>query len=165
MPNNSRTPNFCQLYVYDTQNEIENRLKVVGQVNGNSIDRDVLQGILNMLDEVNPLVKKFRMARDRFEEDKIVDLKMFMKVHHSESGRENSMSNGDEVATLIVGDPTYTCGKRDILIHNKVLGLERISDLHPLMMSLQYPLLFPRGEDGFHEKIKYSSQNKVEGKK
>ncbi|XP_074351372.1 uncharacterized protein LOC141690475 [Apium graveolens] len=165
MPNDSRTPKFCQLYVFDTQNEIENRLKVVGQVNGNSIDRDVLQGILNMLDEVNPLVKKFRMARDRFEEDKIVDLKIFMKVHRSESGRENSMSNGDEVATLIVGDPTYTCGKRDILIHNKVLGLEQISDLHPLMMSLQYPLLFPRGEDGFHEKIKYSNQNKVEGKK
>ncbi|XP_074364102.1 uncharacterized protein LOC141704837 [Apium graveolens] len=165
MPNDSRTPKFCQLYIYDTQNEIENRLKVIGQVNGNSIDRDVLQGILNMLDEVNPLVSKFRMARDRFEEDKIVDLKIFMKVHRSESGRENSMSNGDEVATLIVGDPTYTCGKRDILIHNKVLGLERISDLHPLMMSLQYPLLFPRGEDGFHEKIKYSNQNKVEGKK
>ncbi|GJW05986.1 hypothetical protein Tco_1568409 [Tanacetum coccineum] len=34
-------------------------------------------------------------------------------------------------------------------------GLKRISELHLSYMALQYPLLFPYGEDGFHEKIPY----------
>lgn len=33
--------------------------------------------------------------------------------------------------------------------------MQRISDLHPMYMSLQYPLLFPYGEYGYDEKIPY----------
>lgn len=165
MPDDDKTPKFCQLYIYDTQNEVNNRMRAVNKDNVNAVDADVLKGLLDMLDQINPLVKKFRMARDRFEKDNIVDLKIVMKVSRTESGRENNVTDGDEVAALIVGEPGYTCGKRDILIQNKMDHLERISDVHPLMMPLQYPVLFPRGEDGFHEKIKYSETNKVVEKK
>ncbi|GJZ42137.1 DNA helicase PIF1, ATP-dependent [Tanacetum coccineum] len=34
----------------------------------------------------------------------------------------------------------------------KHAGSKRISDLHPSNMAVQYPLLFPYGEDGFHER-------------
>nr|GEU39883.1 uncharacterized mitochondrial protein AtMg00810-like [Tanacetum cinerariifolium] len=37
---------------------------------------------------------------------------------------------------------------RDIVVDNKDEGPERISELHPSYMALQYPLLFPYGEDG-----------------
>lgn len=116
------------------------------------IDPEILQGILDMLDEINSLGKKFRMAHYRFEEDKIVDLKIYVKISRSESGRENSRIDTDDVAALIVGDPTYTCGKRDILIDNKNRGLEGISDLHPLMMFLQYPLLIREVKTVFTKK-------------
>jgi hypothetical protein len=37
------------------------------------------------------------------------------------------------------------------------MGPKRISDIHPKLMSFQYPLLFPYGEDRFTLKILYRS--------
>lgn len=42
---------------------------------------------------------------------------------------------------------------RDILVDHKKFGLQRVNELHPCFMSLQYPLLFPRGEDGYRINI------------
>lgn len=43
--------------------------------------------------------------------------------------------------------------ERDIIVHENVGGLKKISEIHPSYMALQYPLLFPYGEDGFHTNI------------
>ncbi|GKB15346.1 hypothetical protein Tco_0849269, partial [Tanacetum coccineum] len=44
---------------------------------------------------------------------------------------------------------------RDIIVNKTNSGPQRISELHPSYMTLQYPLLYPYGEDGFHEKVPY----------
>ena len=107
-----------------------------------------------MLDENNHLVKKFRMAHDRFRDDNIVDLKIVMKVSRATSGRENHLMPSNEIAVIMVGDDDPKCEDRDIVVSSKSEGLKRITMLHPLMMALQYPLLFPCGEDGFHKELK-----------
>jgi hypothetical protein len=38
------------------------------------------------------------------------------------------------------------------------MGQQRISDIHPKLMSLQYPLLFPYKEDGYTLQIPYHLQ-------
>lgn len=53
-----------------------------------------------------------------------------------------------EVAALIVGD-VDTGSKRDIILERQSGRLKRISEFHPSYLALQYPLLFPYGEDGF----------------
>ncbi|XP_074346397.1 uncharacterized protein LOC141685179 [Apium graveolens] len=55
----------------------------------------------------------------------------------------------------MVGDTEETCGDRDIVVNEKGKGLVHISYVHPKLMALQYPLLFPCREDGFHPKIKF----------
>jgi len=40
-------------------------------------------------------------------------------------------------------------GKCDVLCHYKK-GFQRISEMHPTYVSLEYPLLFPYREDGWH---------------
>lgn len=55
----------------------------------------------------------------------------------------------------MVDDDDPKCEDRDIVVSSKSEGLKRITTLHPLMMTLQYHVLFPHGEDGFHKKIKY----------
>ncbi|CAN6968293.1 unnamed protein product, partial [Brassica oleracea var. botrytis] len=57
-------------------------------------------------------------------------------------GKEYDLPGTSEGAGLIVGDMSSTIGERDIL-----------RDDHPLYISLQYPLLFPYGEYGFHPEI------------
>ena len=45
---------------------------------------------------------------------------------------------------------------RDVIIEHNHDGLQRISDLHPSFMALEYPLLFPYGEAFFHLTIPYA---------
>ncbi|CAN6897420.1 unnamed protein product [Brassica oleracea] len=44
-------------------------------------------------------------------------------------------------------------GERDVVVQHRSSGLQHISDMHPLFMTLQYPILFPYGQSGFNENI------------
>jgi hypothetical protein len=44
------------------------------------------------------------------------------------------------------------------------MGPQRISNIHPKFMSLQYPLLFPYEEDGFTLDIPYRCDQKKKSK-
>lgn len=56
-PVDGETLKYCQLYVYDTKNELEN---IKNDVSGSDVtDPDVVQGLLLMLDKNNKLVHGF----------------------------------------------------------------------------------------------------------
>nr|XP_017255894.1 PREDICTED: uncharacterized protein LOC108225517 isoform X3 [Daucus carota subsp. sativus] len=160
IPDDGQAPKYCQLYIYDTANEVNNRLRWVNVEDQKTVEKDVVQGLIQMLDQTNELVSKFRMARDRFENHDFVDLKVELKVCRSQSGRENHISTSDEVAGIMVGTTDNTTPDRDIIVEKKFGGLQRISYIHPKLMALQYPLLFPDGEDGYHNRIPFQSAEK-----
>lgn len=56
---------------------------------------------------------------------------------------------------LVVGDFSLETYKRDIIVHCSDDTLDQISVLHPALMALQYPLLFPYGERGFQVGVPY----------
>ncbi|KAL8117784.1 hypothetical protein AgCh_015617 [Apium graveolens] len=167
IPPDGEDPKFFQLYIYDTENEISNWLRWVNVDGGDPVDVEIVEGLSAMLDETNKLVKEFRTAHVRFESDDVQDLEIRLKVCRAENGRENHVGPSDEVAGIMVGDIDDTDGSRDIIIHSHIKDLERISDIHPKLMALQYPLLSPHGGDGFHKKIPFGkvdnkSQKKIE---
>ncbi|XP_074356531.1 uncharacterized protein LOC141696265 [Apium graveolens] len=122
-------PKFCQLYIYDTDNELGNHLKWVKVSDGETVDAEIVDGLMKMLDETNELVSRV------------------------DNGRGNHVSTSDEVAGIMVGDLDKTDGSCDIIIDSKIKGLERISDIHPKLMALQYRLLFPHGGDGLTPRL------------
>ncbi|XP_013709420.1 uncharacterized protein LOC106413133 [Brassica napus] len=67
--------------------------------------------------------------------------------------KEYELPSTSEVTCLIVGDMSSTIGEQDIVVQFQSDTLQHIRDDHPLYMSLQYPLLFPYGEYGFHSEI------------
>ena len=160
IPDEGEDPKDCQLYIYDTTNELNNRLRWVNVADQQVVDKDVVQGLIEMLDNTNELVSKFRQARDRFENAELVDLKVELKISRSQSGRENHIASSDEVAGIMVGSSDSTSPDRDIIVEQKFGGLKRISYIHPKLMALQYPLLFPAGEDGYHNRIRFQSADK-----
>ncbi|XP_063938734.1 uncharacterized protein LOC108198785 isoform X1 [Daucus carota subsp. sativus] len=81
IPDDGKEPAYCQLYIYDTANEVNNRLRWVNVEDQQTVDTDVIQGLIQMLDETNELVAKFRMARDRWEAKDLVDLKVELKAN------------------------------------------------------------------------------------
>lgn len=106
-----------------------------------------------MLNESNSLVKAFRVAKDRFHESLMQPVKLRLIGRRKKDGRQYNLPTVSEVDALIPGDGN-PIDSRDVLIEACGNGImKRISELHPSFMALEYPLLFPYGEDGFHLNI------------
>ncbi|CAN1842064.1 ATP-dependent DNA helicase PIF1 [Linum perenne] len=159
LPSEGVKPKFGELYIYDTENEVKNRIDAVSNIT----DTDPLQpslvgGLKEMLDDYNILVKTFRYARERLMEDNVHQLKIKLFAQRRTDGREYDLPTGDELAALIVNDSGQATYEQDIIVEHQNCGLERISVYHPSLMSLQYPLLFPYGEDGWRSDIELCSR-------
>lgn len=63
------------------------------------------------------------------------------------------MPTCDEVAALTVGDLNNMEFRRDIVVKLNDGSLTRIPETHTAFIPLQYPLLFPYGENGYQEDI------------
>jgi hypothetical protein len=119
-----------------------------------------------MLDNNNPLVKKFRHARDLLEKHSGVDISIRIIGASKGDPIQYEIPHSEDLAILIVGDLSLEQYKRDIIISSKQKGLQRISIFHPAYMPLQYPLLFPYGERGFQLGIPYyTATNEIERKR
>ncbi|KAL4288061.1 hypothetical protein AHAS_Ahas19G0248500 [Arachis hypogaea] len=67
LPPDSLRPTFAQLYIYDTENEIDNRIGTLRSNEAiNERDRKIVAILRNMLDKYNSLAKSFCYARDRY---------------------------------------------------------------------------------------------------
>jgi len=67
--------------------------------------------------------------------------------------RMHNLPTCDEVAALIIGDSNDMENGRDIVARNIAGEYKRLSETEPYFIPLQYPLLFPRGDDGFSTNI------------
>ncbi|PWA52255.1 hypothetical protein CTI12_AA456170 [Artemisia annua] len=67
-PANDDTPRFLQLYIYDTDHEVRNRLSHFHPNERHTLREDIVQGLINFLDENNALVHLFRTARENLRE-------------------------------------------------------------------------------------------------
>ncbi|CAF1920723.1 unnamed protein product [Brassica napus] len=66
LPPEGKPPQFSQLYIVDTEHEIANRKKSFNKgTSALAVDDDLVDSLIKMLDEHNPLAKTFRHARDR----------------------------------------------------------------------------------------------------
>lgn len=183
IPHDGCRPEFAQLYVYDTANEIDNRMALFRrevrqeeELDGESVglrsvprdparprqpaaepDRRIVDLLRRMLDDCgNPLVQRFRTASEPLfsPEAPDVSIKLFGQEGAGHDTRY-SLLTASELATLIVGDLTTDVCRFDVVVQSRMGYLEQVSLLNPSLMSLQYPLLFPYGDRAFHLGIKY----------
>lgn len=154
-PNN--IPKFAELYIYDTKNEIENKIQALTEQDSEEHDLNLytIEKLKKLLDEHNPLVKIFRHARDILEEHKGIDVSIRIVGANKGDPIQYEMPHTEELAILVVGELNLEKFRRDIIVSNKYEGLQRVSIFHPAYMALQYPLLFPYGERGFQLGIPY----------
>uniref|UniRef100_A0A0D3AA09 Helitron helicase-like domain-containing protein n=1 Tax=Brassica oleracea var. oleracea TaxID=109376 RepID=A0A0D3AA09_BRAOL len=139
----------------DTDNEVTNRKKAFSKGTSSvEIHDNLIAGLIKMLDENNHLAKTFRHARDRLLFGDAVEFSITL-VNQKHRGRQYDLPTAGEIGGLIIGDFNSEAAGKDIVLEYKSSKLQRISDLHPLFMSLQYPLLFPYGEYSYDERIPY----------
>ncbi|XP_019199897.1 PREDICTED: uncharacterized protein LOC109193510 [Ipomoea nil] len=157
VPTEGSIPKFAQLYIYDIDNEINNRINSVREdSNSRDINEEIVVELKNMLDQNNVLVNCFRMARTEIQSNPVVEVKMNLIGKRSKDGRTYNLPTAHEVAALIVGDLDPLMSDLDILIETRTGQLKRINRLNLAYLPLQYPLLFPYDEDGYREDIIFS---------
>lgn len=66
LPLDGQPPKFAQLYIYDTEHEVPNRMKPFNSLkNKSGINENVVDELVKMFDKTNVIVQAFRIARDK----------------------------------------------------------------------------------------------------
>ncbi|OMP07327.1 DNA helicase PIF1, ATP-dependent [Corchorus olitorius] len=149
-------PKFSQLYIYDTDNEISNRVSALtNDTSDGNINRLLVEALGNLFDGSNEVVKAFRVARDKLQGAEDLRFRLRLVSSRNRSERNYAPPTAPQIAALIVQDSGQVDAYRDIIVQHRDDRLQRINTTHPLYMALQYPILFPYGEDGFTLDIEY----------
>ncbi|CAN0866486.1 hypothetical protein LINGRAHAP2_LOCUS9290 [Linum grandiflorum] len=151
LPPEGSPPMFGQLYIYDIENEVENRMNCFStDTSNNPLRSEIISGLRDMLDKHNALTKVYRSARDRINFGDVENVQIKLAATRPSYGREYALPAVNELAGLIVDEPAGGSYKPDVVVQYQTNKLERIDWNHASLMALQYPLLFPYGEDGWH---------------
>lgn len=119
----------------------------------------IVADIKECLDTFNPFVKSYRMVKEHLAGQEIPTMKLRILGKRNCDGRQYNLPTASEVAALIVGDFDPAGFDRDVIVHTHSGLLQRIPILSAAYLPLQYPLLFPFGEDGFYEGIEFRPHN------
>ncbi|GKB47267.1 hypothetical protein Tco_0898020, partial [Tanacetum coccineum] len=155
IPKECIQPRYAQLYFFDIEYEVQNRMSdFTYKEMPEGVDPSIVQRLIEMLNQSSSVAKAFRIARDWCHSYGSINIELKLLGRRTKSRHYNKPTMAKVVA-LITNDFGDGLPTRDIIMDSNATGPKRISELHPSYMALQYPLLFPYGEDGYHEKIPY----------
>lgn len=121
-----------------------------------SIRSSIVKDIREALDTCNnSYVQAYNVARNAIHSQGATNIKMKNLGKRGRDGRRYNLPTASEVAALIVGDFDGTAADRDVIVELWSGLLKRVSTFQPSYWPLQYPLLFPRGEDGYRKDIEF----------
>ncbi|XP_042944678.1 uncharacterized protein LOC122278566 [Carya illinoinensis] len=138
-------PSNLQLYFYDIEHEFENRI-----VDSIRMDPSIIAQLMDLL-RVNPYSTFFRSIGD------LPNLEYQKICIKSDPGLDQRVFNAptsSEVAAIWVeNDDSEHLTPRDIFVFNHVGGSHLVQYYFGCYDPLQYPLLFPLGDIGWHQGI------------
>ncbi|GFW34180.1 helitron_like_N domain-containing protein [Trichonephila clavipes] len=122
--------------------------------------REIVGALQGLFDQHNELVRLFKTAIQRMPAD---DYAVVIRADKRPVGQHERQFNAptiDEVAIVIVGEEFES---RDIILHRRSGDIQRVSETHRSYDGVQYPILFWRGDDGYHFNIKMINPQTGEG--
>ncbi|XP_071689999.1 uncharacterized protein [Rutidosis leptorrhynchoides] len=145
-------PRFLQLYIYDTHNELDNRMAHFGGRDSSALCSEVVSRMIRTLDEHNKLIQLFRTVRDKCVASDIPPFEI--RLYNVIGNKQYELPVSDSLGAIVHDDSQKNGGDYDLIIRSRDGTPQRVNRLHPLYMSLQFPLLFLHGQHGFHLGIK-----------
>jgi hypothetical protein len=143
-----RQPCYAQLYVYEPRAALDSRMQ-----QNEGLSRNTMGSLQNMLTNHHQYVPLYKHAYEILQnynpED---DMQIRLRLEPGLDRNTYNLPTADEVAVILPGSGSTE--PRDIVLRCRDGPLHRISDLHPAYIPLQYPLLFPRGENGWHPELR-----------
>jgi hypothetical protein len=124
IPTPGSRPEYAQLYLFDTEHEVSNRINIVSSSRTLfHVNEFIVQSLIHMLDSYNPIVRLFQTARERLidSSDDHYSIRIFGNV--DAHGDIFSFPVTSEVVGLVIGDIGETDADRNIIIEDRTSNL------------------------------------------
>ena len=152
------TPRYASVCIHDTEHATSNRKHFYS-----GLREYLLSQLPLMLEEKDNLVKSFLSLRNLIQINGIPDdVKLVIHAHQKTMPghiRKCNVPEASEVAALVLGQQH---GKLDIILRRRsefdVDGYEKLDFINlgnRMHDPLAFPLIFPRGNDGWHFELKH----------
>ena len=145
-------PSYLQLYFYDTKHEVQNRL-----YNSDQLNLSILTQIIDIL-KLNSYCAFFRSLKN------IPTLKDLRIHKRSDVALDQCVCNtpsASQVAAICVEDDSSRVhSSRDIIVYSHPESSHSVQYYFGCYDPLQYPLLFPYGDSGWHQGIQRVEKGK-----
>ena len=151
-PDEGTTPRFLQLYIYDTDNEVQHRLNNFTNTSADVLRPDIVEGLIRVLDHHNALVQLFRTARDKLQDAEVPEFKL--RLYSTVGSHQHELPTADTVGAIVFDSGAETDAEFDIVVQPHSGEPQRINRLYPGYMALHFPLMFIYGEQGYHTDLK-----------
>ncbi|XP_071718762.1 uncharacterized protein [Rutidosis leptorrhynchoides] len=92
-------PRFLQLYIYDTDSEVENRMAHFGGGDSDRICEDLVRKLIHLLDSHNELVRLFWTARDKCNAVEIPTFKI--RLFSVTGSKQHSLPTSDAIGAIV----------------------------------------------------------------
>lgn len=144
-PSEGKSPKFAQIYIYDIENELRNRIQW-----NKALHLEVLDGLQKMMHNCNPFIDSFKHTAEIIK----TDAKMIIRADTNKDSRRYNMPTTSEISVIIPRNNSMLPSNRDIVLYKHSTNdpqhheIMHINETHPKYDSLHYVLLFPHGEDG-----------------
>jgi hypothetical protein len=119
------------------------------------VHRDVLLRLQDILQQYqNPYYNIYFTAMERVHDQQPVSLRLRTIVDNRVDQRRYNHPTATEVALILPGSGEEEFDARDLVVHERGGSLKSVSELRSDYLPLRYPLLFPRGEQGWHQNMR-----------
>ena len=160
LPKEGHPPKLCQLYIYDTDHESQNRIAILNrQRNSGGMDEDVIMELQVMIHQFNPYAQVFQTVHNLYGATPPPERTMRITDTRASDWRQYNRPTANEVAAIMVGQGAIEGSHHDTVSFTTGGQLQRINETHPSYMALQYPLLFSYGEDGWRINISHNLES------
>jgi hypothetical protein len=173
----NQRPKFAQIYIFDSENELQNRMNVAADSN---VSEETMLSLQQMMHNVNPFVRYFKTMAEVSEEqqrnslnrngtngiiDGLSNIRMVFRSENTPDPRRYNRPTAPEIGVLIIGnsdneDGSFEPSNRDIVIRLKGgegESLSRIKEINQFYDPLHYVLMFPNGDPGWNCGVRSAS--------
>ena len=159
-PSGNDDPRFLQMYIYDTDHEIQHRLSHFNSDERRILQEEIVEGLMRFLNEHNALVRLFRTARDKLQQADIPDFEI--RLFGVVGANQYELPTADTIGAIVYDGGPETTTQYDVVIQRHSGEAESVNKLHPAYMALQFPVLFIYGEQGYHLNLRLRGSGDTE---
>ena len=113
-PEDDTDPRFLKLYIYDTDHEVDNRLSHFTNTDTTNLRREIVEGLIRVLDGHDALVQVFRTARDEVHEVDVPEFKV--RLYGVVGSAQHELPTADCIGAIVFEDGPQSESEYDIVI-------------------------------------------------